>query len=365
MSIPLIKPLVPKYEDLEEIFREILTSGKLTNEGKYVKEYRKKLTEYFGLNCAVVNNATIGLILAIKAMGLKGNVITPSYTFCATAHSLVWNNIEPRFVDIDPETFNIDVNKIEEAIDDNTSAILAVNVYGNPCDIDALLKICKKHNLKLIFDSAHAIGSLYKNKSIIEFGDVHVFSTHATKSLITGEGGIITCANNKLFERIVKGINFGFENQGSDDCRFVGLNAKMPDLSAAIGIKSLELLPANLVSRNRIYEKYVSLLKDVKGLVFQKLNSDAKCSHLYMPILIDPDVFGMNRDQVADKLAQKEIGTRKYFSTPVHKFTCYNLDISLPITEYVSDNILSLPMYSDMTNNDIEYVCSEIRNLLL
>lgn len=363
MFIPLIKPDVPDYEKLEPLFKEICNSGALTNNSKFVKLYCDKINEYFGVSSVIVNNATVGLMIALKSLNLKGNVITPSFTFCATPHSIIWNNLEPRFVDIDFETFNIDPKEVEKAIDENTCAILAVNVYGNSCNMDELVRIAKKYDLKLIFDSAHAIGAKYKEQNIVQFGDLHVFSTHATKMLISGEGGIVASKNPEIVKLVAQLVNFGFSGQGSDKCLQIGFNAKMPDLSAVIGLKSLEKLENNILKRENIYNRYCGQLKNISGIRLQKLNEYARVTHLYMPILIDSKLFGCNRDVVAKKLNELGISTRNYFNPPVHKLNCYNFDISLPITEYVSKNILCLPMFNSLSFEEIDFIVNSLKSI--
>jgi len=361
-KINIAAPRINNFSLFCDRAKEVFESGILTNNGKYLKQLENSIFNYLNADCTSVCNATLGLEITLKSLGLEGNVIVPSFTFCATVHAIVLAGLTPNFVDIDPSTFNIDPIKVKEAINDQTSAIIGVHVFGNPCNIIALEKIAKDHNLKLIFDAAHAFGSTYHQKMIGIFGDAEVFSMHATKTLISGEGGIISSKNKDIINYISTAKNFGIISE--NDTAFVGTNAKMSELHALVGLDSFSEIDNNIKKKNIIIDSYKILLKDVKGISFQKIEDNSTCAYFYFSIIIDEKKYGINRDKLAEILLNNGIQARKYFYLPIHKQSAYKQynSLILPNSEKISSNILCLPTHTQLTSEDISYICEIIKN---
>lgn len=364
-KIPLVKPRIHDFDLFCERSKEIFDTGWVTNNGPFLQEYEKNLSTYLDVPSLALSNGTMPLILALKGLGLWGEVILPSFTFCATAHAVALAGLTPRFVDIDPETFNLDPEKVKKAITEDTCAILGVHVFGNPCDIDALQEIADSHEIPLLFDAAHAFGSTYNGQKIGGFGVAETFSTHATKTLISGEGGFISSKNQKLMEYVTRARNFGFN--GSEDTEFIGTNAKMSELHAIIGLDSLSHIDTDLEKKKGIISIYVKMLSNIAGITLQKIQDTATSGYFFCSILVDPVKYGMDRDVLATKLEEEGIPTRKYFYLPLHKHTAYQEynTLSLPHTEKVSGQILCLPTHTSLTKEDVTRICQTIRSFVV
>ncbi len=364
-KIPLVKPRIHDFDLFCERSKQIFETGWVTNNGPYLLEYEKNLSTYLDVPSLALSNGTMPLILALKGFGLWGEVILPSFTFCATAHAVVLAGLTPRFVDIDPETFNLDPEKVKDAITEDTCAIIGVHVFGNPCDIDALQEIADSHEIPLLFDAAHAFGSTYNGQKIGGFGVAETFSTHATKTLISGEGGFISSKNKKLMEYVTKARNFGFN--GSEDTEFIGTNAKMSELHAIIGLDSLSNITNDLEKKKEIVSLYTKMLSNVAGITLQKIQENATSGYFFFCILVDPHKYGMDRDALATKLEKEGIPSRKYFYLPIHKQTAYQEynALSLPHTEKVSEHILCLPTHTSLTEKDVTRICQTIRGFVV
>ena len=322
--------------------------SKMITNHKYVKRFETAIANYLDVKYAVcVSSGTSGLMLAAKVLGLKGDIILPSFTFSATAHALKWCGLNLIFVDIDPQTFNIDVNKIEKAITPKTSGIVAVHVFGNPCDNSKLEFLAKKHNLKLLFDSAHAFGSKMKDKMIGSFGDIEVFSLTPTKILTAGEGGIITTNDYKIYQQLILDREYG--KTPDYDCKTIGLSARMSEFNAILGFHNLKNIDYNIKRRLELLKIYKSELGDIEGISFQKLQESAECSLKDFPIIINKNQFGIDRNQLAEALSKENIGHRKYFYPPIHRETVYKNSLdseeNLKFTNLISDNIINLPFF--------------------
>lgn len=361
--IRLISPKIPDFSSFSQRAQEIFASGLLTNNGPYVQQYEQQLADYLGVPCLSFANGTMALMLALKGLNLTGRVIVPSFTFAATVHALVWAGLEPQFVDIDPQTFTIEPQKVEEAITGDTSAIIGVHVFGNPCAIDELQSIAKKHNLKLIFDAAHAFGSTYKGKPIGTFGDVEMFSTHATKTLITAEGGILSTTNPELLVYLKQARNFGFPEGNVEDTIVPGTNAKLSELHAVIGLDSFSDFSRILSHKQGLVAQYTEVLGGIPGITSQYVPDHSTSAYLYFPIIVDEHQFGMSRDQLHQFLMENGIMTRKYFYPPVHKHTSYKgyHSLHLPNTDHISSHILCLPMHADLTPAMVEQIGDVVR----
>jgi len=365
--VPIIKPTLPRLHEIKNDINDILSSGMITNY-KYVEQFEEKTAKYLGIkNIVAVSSGMSGLILVFKTLSLKGEVITPSFTFVATAHSLVWNNLTPIFVDCNSRTFNIDYSLIEERINSKTSAILPVHIFGNPCDINPIKRIAKDYNLKLIFDAAHALGSRYKKKKIGIFGDAEVFSLSPTKIATASEGGLVATDDDELAEKIRNGRDCG--NYGDYDCRFVGLSARMPETNAILGIKSLEMLEKNISNRYKLANSYKRELRKFPGIKFQEIAYGSRTNYQCFAILVESKEFGLNRNQLAVALKKENIATKiMYFNPPVHKQIAYSpfskiYSNKLPVTEHVSKNIICLPMYSHLPKETVKNICFAIERI--
>lgn len=364
--IPITKPTLPDIQEILPKISDIFSTRMITNH-KYVKEFEERVAEYLGVEYAVaVSSCTAGMMLVIKNMGLTGNVILPSFTFHATAHALSWNGLGLRFVDINPETLTIDSAKVEANITPETSAICGVHTFGNPCNLKALQEIADDHNIKLYFDAAHAFGSIYNNKHVGSFGNAEIFSLSPTKLLVTGEGGIVATNDPELKKKLVIGRNYG--DDGSYDCEFAGLNARMEEFNAILGLSGLKNIERNILSRHQKVSLYKSLLSKVPGISFQKIEHQSRTTYKDFSIHINADLFGLTRDELSLKLMDVKITTKKYFYPPVHKQRLYSkdgmqFDKDLPVTNRMADTSLSLPLWSDMGENMVREICSKIMEI--
>lgn len=360
--IPIMKPTLPSFSKLEVRFREIFESGWITN-GKYVAEFERVCAEYLGSEEAVVlSNGTAALLAAVKCLELKGQVILPSFTWCATAHALLWNELEPVFVDIDPQTFNIDPEAIEKAITSETSAIMAVHMFGNPCNGGVLQDLADKHGLKLLYDGAHALGSKYGDDHMGSWGSCTTYSLSPTKIITTGEGGVVTTNDKDLADKIRL-----FRNQGVEDynASFLGLNARMTEMQAILGIEMMSMVDESVAKKHRLLEYYVPELKKVPGISLQSIRENSVSSYKDFNIMVDPKDFGGDRNYLSIFMDHLGITTKKYYSPPVHRQNAYTqffnrYDQNLLVSNWVADNTLTLPLYPDMP---IESVTSVIEGI--
>jgi len=351
-SIPFARPTLPPYEELEQGLRDIIESGMVTK-GKYLQEYEKTICDMLETRyCLGVVNCTIGLFMLIKALGITGEVIVPSFTFMSSFHVVELLGLTPVFVDCERDTFTIDPEKVEEAITPETSAIMAVTVFGNPPDIKSLEDIAKRHNLKFIMDSAHSFGTLYHGHPMGNYGNGEVFSTSATKLIATGEGGIVSTRHRDIYEFIKIFREYG--NTGDYDCEIVGINGRLSEFHALLGLKTIPRLEELALARNRIAKTYRENLTNIPGIIFQKIRDGCRSSYKDFAVIIDEIQFGLNRDMTAEALLAEGIPTKKYFYPPGHLQKAYRkyrdrYPDGLEVTEYLSSNSLILPVYSHMT----------------
>lgn len=363
--IPITKPTLSKFKKYTPKFKGIIESGILTN-GPNVKKLEEKICEYIGCKyCVAVSSCTSGLMLVLKGLKLKGEVILPSFTFSASGHVILWNNLTPVFADIKEDNYEIDPVSIEKLITPKTSAMLATHIFGNPCNVSALEKVAKKHHLKLIFDAAHALGSKRGSKKVGVFGDAEVFSCSPTKLLTTGEGGLIATNNKELADFCRIGRNYG--DDGSYDTKFNGLNARMSEFHAVVGLESLKNLDKAVNSRNKMAEYYKAGLTAIDpNLSFQKIMPGDVTTYKDFSVLIDPKRSDYHRDELHDFLAAKNIVSKKYFYPPLHQQQTYRnancrRDKNLSVTDAVSGNILSLPLFSHISRKEVDEVLKAIK----
>ena len=351
-----ISPKLPILDDVLVGYTPCFRDGIITN-AKCVSRFEEAAAEYIGVrHCVAVSSCTSGLMLVMKALGLKGEVILPSFTFFATAHAARWNSLRPVFADCDTDTWNIDSADIEKKITPRTSAIVAVHMYGNPNDVRRLEKLAANHGLKLIFDAAHAFGSRRQKEPIGQFGDAEVFSLSPTKLLVAGEGGLIATNNPDLAAALRIMRNYG--DSGSYDPEWIGLNARMPEFNAALATAGIPLLDEKVARRNEIARLYTDGLRGLPGITFQKV--DERDTHTFkdFSIHIAGEQFGLTRDQLAQALLAENVETKRYFYPPLHKQRHYRdyFDSPLPGTDWVADNILSLPIYETLSDDTVKTI---------
>lgn len=361
-KVNINKPLLPRYEELAGQLRDILESGVLTK-GPQLRIFEELVAEHLGVrNAVAVSSCTTGLMLVYQALGLKGSVIVPSFTFMATVSALVWAGLRPVFADVEASTTNLNPSAAEAALTGETSAIVAVHNSGNPADIDGLKSVAKRHGLRLIFDAAHGFGSLYQGRPVGPDGDVSVFSLSPTKLLVAGEGGIVATNDDHLAQQVRIGREYG--NAGDYDSAFAGINARLPEINALLGQFSLINLDSSVGHRNQLAELYRERLSRSPGLSFQEVVSGNRSSYKDFSIIIDPDSFGLTRDQLAIALEAENIDTRKYYDPPVHRQSAYTKyappDDALPQTQMLSAGILNLPIWSDMESSVVHKICSAV-----
>jgi len=364
--IYVTRPFLPPLEELCQGLNQIWESRWLTNDGPIIRRFARELCNYFETdNLCLFNNGTLALQIALQGMGISGEVITTPYTFVATTHALFWNKIRPVFVDIEPDYYTLDPDKVEAAITPWTTAILAVHVYGHPCKLNALADIARRHNLKLIYDAAHAFGVKIGGTPIGHFGDLSMFSFHATKLFHSIEGGMLIFKESGL-----KGVfdylkNFGFQNEV--EVVMPGTNAKMNEMQALMGSQVLSYLDDLILKRSRITALYRQRLQDVSGIrLVPPLSPDIKYNYGHMPIEVDEKAFGMSRDAVYDGLKQWNVHTRRYFYPLICDYACYrglSVRDSLTVARRSADRILTLPIYDSLELSDVERICDMIDSL--
>lgn len=363
-DVYVTQPYLPPLEEFIPYLETIWNNKTLTNGGPFHQELEKALRQYLGVDyISLFNNGTIALVTALQALHITGEVITTPYSFVATAHSLLWNGIKPVFVDIDPQTLNLDASKIEAAITPQTTAIMPVHCYGRPCDVKAIQRIADIYNLKVIYDAAHAFGVKDSGGSILRHGDLSVLSFHATKVFNTFEGGAIVCSDAKTKQRIDHLKNFGFV----DEVTVVapGINGKMSEINAGFGLLQLKYIDQAIQQRQQIDQFYREQLKDILGIYLVDEPEQVKANYSYFPILVGAD-YPLSRDALHQKLKDNGIFARRYFYPLISDFPMYQ-DISsaqyqnLPIANIIAKQILCLPIYPSLSNQDLYRIITVLR----
>jgi len=339
----------------------------LSNVNRYVAEFEGAAAAYLNVKHAIaVSSCTSGLILAMKAMGLGGQIVLPSFTFSATGHAVVWNGLEPVFADCDRATHQLDPERAKELITERTSALLGVHMFGSPCDVEALTALARSCGLAMVFDAAHGFGAKIGGKPIGSFGDVEVFSLSPTKVLVSAEGGMVATNDDEIARKVRIGRDYG--NPGDYNCEFAGLNARMSELHAALGIHSLRHLDDNVAARNRLVARYKNNLAGVEGIAYQEHLAETLSTFKDLSLIVDEPRMGVGRDGLAKALAAEGIGSRPYFDPPLHRQDAYaryraEADARLPETNYVAKHALSIPLFSHMSEGDVDAVSSAIARI--
>lgn len=366
--INVTAPLMPELDRYIEELRKIWNSKWMTNNGPECIKFQKMLEEKLGGQVELYVNGHMALDIAIKAMGLVGEVITTPFTFASTTHALVMNGLTPVFCDIKESDYTIDEEKIEALITEKTCAILAVHVYGCICNVEKIEAIAKRHNLKVIYDAAHAFAVKKDGVPIAKYGDMSMFSLHATKVFNSIEGGVLVYHDEQYTKQLRNLRNFGIEN--AESVTSVGLNAKMNEFAAAMGICNLEILDDAIARRTYIVEKYLETIKGLKGiktLDYEQLKRDKiDYNYAYMPIEIDEEAAGYSRDDLFEFMQSKGIVARKYFYPIISDYECYReqFDSRLtPIAKRIGDRILTLPIAASMTDDEIERCCVALQQM--
>lgn len=362
--INVTKPNLPPFEEFSEILKDIWDSKWLTNNGPYHKRFEQALAEYLGVKyVCLFANGTLALVTALQALRITGEVITTPFSFVATTHALHWNGIIPVFCDIEPDSCNINAEKIESLITPKTTAILPVHVYGNPCNVRKIEKIADTYGLKVIYDACHAFGVGINGDSILNFGDLSVLSFHATKVFTTFEGGAIICHDEKMKKRIDFLKNFGF----ADETVVVapGINAKMNEFQAALGLLQLKYIDGAIEKRKNLAMLYRKNLSDIGGIRMLGEDTNVKYNYQYFPVFIDSAGFGKSRDDLYNELKNNNIFARRYFYPLISQFPTYKglssaSPDNLPVAERITNEVLCLPLYADLDEDSVDKICRVI-----
>lgn len=364
-KITVTSPLLPSLDEFRPLLDDIWSKKWVTNQGEYHEKLEKALAEYLKVPyISLFTNGTIPLITALQALDIhQGEVITTPFSFVATTHALWWNGLKPVFADIRESDCNLDPARIEEAITSQTKAILPVHVYGNPCDTEAIEEIAHRHNLKVIYDAAHAFGVFRNGKSILAEGDLSTLSFHATKVYNTLEGGAIVCRTTEMKQKIDHLRNFGFE----DEVTVVGagINGKMDEVRAAYGLLNLKQVDSAIEKRAAVAKAYREALRDIKGIRVLKDIDGVRHNYAYFPIFVDAEKYGMSRDELYSRLKSNSVLSRRYFYPLITTFDTYSSIPSastsnLPVANSIAESVICLPMHPYLTNKEIEFIISLI-----
>lgn len=361
------QPALPPLEEFTELLKRIWDNKILTNNGPFHQQFEQALADYLGVKyISLFTNGTLALITALQALHITGEVITTPFSFVATTHSLWWNNIKPVFADIEQDYYNLDPEKVEAAITPQTTAIMPVHVYGNPCNLEAFQQIADTYGLKLIYDAAHAFGVRVNGNSVLNYGDLSILSFHATKVFNTIEGGAIICHDAKTKQRIDYLKNFGFA--GETTVIAPGINAKMNEVQAAYGLLLLKYVDENITKRKSIADLYRNKLSNISGIRFLNDMKGVNHSYSYFPILVDEKMYGKTRDELYEELKKHNVFGRRYFYPLISQFPSYRGLISanpanLPIAEKISEQVICLPLYPGLDFETIIKIVTIIKNI--
>lgn len=360
-KIYVTKSSMPDFDDYCNLIRKIWGSHYMTNNGPLHEELCERIKEFLGVsNVTLFTNGHLSLENALQALDLHGEIITTPFTFVSTTHAIARTGNIPVFCDINPDNYTIDADKIESLITDKTCAILPVHVYGNVCDVEKIEEIAKKYNLKVIYDAAHAFGVKYKGKSIASYGDMSMFSFHATKVFNTIEGGALVY-DDPNFAKVLNNLkNFGILSE--EEVEYIGGNAKMNEFQAAMGLLNLENLIDNIEKRKKVVLKYIELLSKIEGIKLNAVADNVESNYAYFPIVVE-DEYGLSRNQLYELLKKYDIYSRKYFYPISNDFEMYaNCRGETPIARDISEKVLTLPLYPDLSMDSVCKICKIIKN---
>ncbi len=364
-DIFVTKPHLPPLEEFTPYLRKIWDSGILSNCGPYHQEFERQLADYLGVpHICLFTNGTIALLTALQAVGATGDVITTPFSFVATSHAILWNRLNPVFVDINPQTLNLDPRKVEAAITPQTSAILPVHCYGNPAQVDALEDIAKRHDLKVIYDASHAFGVKTNGGSVLNYGDLSTLSLHATKVFNTFEGGAIVCQTAEMKDRIDKLKNFGHD--GETSVVATGINGKMSEINCAFGLLQLKHIDHAIRRRGEIAGRFCAAIDMIEGIDYiHPDHGGATANYAYFPILVRPD-YPASRDELYHRMKSAGVHPRRYFYPLITEFEMYKYLPSanselLPVAKKAADQVLCLPIYPDLDDDDVERIIDLLR----
>ena len=359
-DIKVTQSSLPPFEEYVEEIKDLWDSKWLTNMGVKHQELEQKLIEYLKVPCLkLFTNGHLALEMAISVFDLKGEIITTPYTFASTTQAIVQNNLTPVFCDINKDNFTIDVTKIEDLITEDTSAIVPVHVYGNVCDVEAIEKIAEKYHLKVIYDAAHVFGVEVNDHGIGNYGDASMFSLHATKVFNTIEGGLVTYKDKMISKRLEAIKNFG--QTDPENVEYIGGNGKMSEFQAAMGLLNLKYVQQYIEQRKEVNARYIKNLENIPGIHLPKEQKNVKGNYAYFPVVFSD--FKKNRDEIYNELLKEGIQARKYFYPLTNSFKAYKnkYDMSTtPIAQFVSENVLTLPLYPDLALEDVDRICKII-----
>jgi dTDP-4-amino-4,6-dideoxygalactose transaminase len=361
--IHVSQPTLPPLEEYTRELERVWENRWLTNNGESHVALERRMKEYLEVeHISLFCNGTIALLVALQTLNIRdGEVITTPFTFPATPHSLHWNRIRPVFSDIDPITYNLDPSKIEAQITPATKAILPVHVYGTPCDIDGIKTVADRHGLPVIYDAAHAMGVRHKNRALADYGELSILSFHATKLFTTAEGGALVSHSAEAEQNIYYLKNFGIS--GEESVESPGINGKMNELQAALGLTTLGLVDPEIALRKNLTQEYRNRLGNLPGITLLEDAPDTKPNYAYFPVRIDENLFGLNRDAVNDALRTINVFPRKYFYPLCSDYECYSeqaASANLEIAKRVSEQILCLPLHGHLSAGDIEKICGAL-----
>lgn len=362
MTIHVTSSTLPPLEEYLDEIKSIWETKWLTNMGDKHSQFEKKVEEYLRVPLvSLFTNGHIALEMAIEALQLTGEVITTPFTFASTTHAITRQGLTPVFCDISPYDYTIDTDKIESLITDKTSAIIPVHVYGNACNVQEITRIAKKHNLKVLYDAAHAFGVTVDGQGIGNYGDMSMFSFHATKLFNSIEGGALTFSDETYKHQLYKIKNFGISTPES--IIFAGGNGKMNEFAAAMGICNIRYVDESITKRKRVVDRYKEHLSKIKGLNLLREQKGVISNYAYFPVTFEESVFGKTRDEVHAQLFKEDIIARKYFYPLTSDFDCYNGKFDsneTPVAKYLAERVLALPLYPELSNAEIDKVCSVI-----
>lgn len=364
--IYVVKPSLPPLEEYVEEIKDMWETGIMTHQGPKHQRLQIELKEYLNAdNITLFANGHLAMELGIGSLNLEGEVITTPFTFGSTTQAILRNGLTPVFCDINADDFTIDCDKIESLITDKTCAILPVHVYGNICDVERIQQIADKHHLKVIYDGAHAFGETYKGENAANFGNMTMFSFHATKVFNTVEGGCIVYEDGTLTQYLEGLRQFG-QIVGTENTPYIGTNAKMTEMHAAMGLCNMKHFDEYIAKRKKVVERYRERLYGVEGIKLSVIQEDVKSNYAYFPLVIEEEKTGVTRERVIDKLKENNIFARKYFYPLCSDFECVverGIKSDVPVAKYISDRVVTLPDYSDLTLEEADKICDVILSL--